>query len=102
MSRTARLKTSCVKGGTHSFVLPVEVLASGVILQYDEMWNRKYDLRESFMMEVAISLPDEIVQHLKEKHADVPRYVQRIRTRLLYFAIAGVHVILSGPLPPPA
>ena len=23
-------------------------------------------------------------------------------TRLLYFAIAGVHVILSGPLPPPA
>jgi len=26
-------------------------------------------------MEVAISLPDEIVQHLQEKHADVPRYV---------------------------
>jgi plasmid replication initiation protein len=25
-----------------------------------------------------------------------------ILTRLLYFAIAGVHVILSGPLPPPA
>ena len=27
------------------------------------------------MMEVAISLPDDIVQHLQEKHADVPRYV---------------------------
>jgi len=27
------------------------------------------------MIEVAMSLPDEIVQHLQEKHADVPRYV---------------------------
>ena len=26
-------------------------------------------------MEVAISLPDEIVQHLQAKHADVSRYV---------------------------
>ena len=25
-----------------------------------------------------------------------------VQSRLLYFAIAGVHVILSGPLPPPA
>jgi len=27
------------------------------------------------MMDVTISLPDEIVQHLQAKHADVPRYV---------------------------
>jgi len=27
------------------------------------------------MMEVAVSLPDHIAQHLQEKHTDVPRYV---------------------------
>ena len=27
------------------------------------------------MMEVAISLPDKIAQHLQEKYPDVPRYV---------------------------
>ena len=39
-----------------------------------------------------------------DKYQQLAAWLQRytVDTRLLCFAIAGVHVILSGPLPPPA